>query len=204
MSKPDPLASLVNGATLEFLLLTLLVTGCATSPTGTDREQTMKERPLIVIQSYEGGLTAVRAANPDIKLSLGRDAALPTESVLLVEYPAPTGDPAGRDIWCNAENFDWTKGRAISFQVKPEHPIRISVSFLDRNRVAYTSWTQLQANVWQAVRIQFDQIRPNPYFQPPGANTGAPIDVSEVRGIGFAPQDQSAGRLAISRFVVVE
>jgi hypothetical protein len=200
----NPLVSLVSGAAAKFLAVTWLVAGCADAPTHTDREQTRKESALIVIQSYERGLAAVRAANPDVKLSLRQDAALPAESVLLVEYPAPTGNPAGRDVWCNAENVDWTKGHAISFQVKPDHAIRLSVSFLDRNRVAYTSWTQLQAGVWQPVRIPFDQIRPNPYFQPPGANTGAPIDVSEVKGIGFAPQDQSAGRLAISRFVVVE
>ena len=142
--------------------------------------------------------------NPNVKLKLDRDPALPDQPVLLVEYPASTGNPAERDIWCDAQNVDWTSGRAISFQVKPDHALRLSVSFLDRNRVAYTSWTELQGAAWQTVRISFDQIRPNPYFQPPGAKTGAPIDVSEVTRIGFAPQHQAAGRLAISRFVVVD
>jgi hypothetical protein len=82
--------------------------------------------------------------------------------------------------------------------------MNLSVSFLDRNGVAYTTWTELQGGAWQTVRISFDQIRPIPYFQPPGANIGAPIDVSEVLRIGFAPQDQAAGRMAISRFVVVD
>ena len=62
----------------------------------------------------------------------------------------------------------------------------------------------LQEGVWQSIRISFAEIRPNPYFQPPDARKGAPIDVSEVNGLGFAPQDKTAGRLAISRFVVIE
>jgi hypothetical protein len=124
--------------------------------------------------------------------------------VLLVDYPPATDNPAGRDVWCDAENRDWTRGRAISFQIKPDHAIRLSVSFLDRNRVAYTDWSELEADAWQSVRIPFDRIRPNPYFQPPDARTGARIDVSEVKAIGFAPQDQAGGRLAISSFVVVD
>lgn len=76
------------------------------------------------------------------------------------------------------------------------------MSFLDRNRVAYTTWTELKGGVWQAVGIPFDEMRPNPYFQPPDAKTGAPIDVSEVKSIAFAPQDRTAGRFTISRFVL--
>lgn len=78
------------------------------------------------------------------------------------------------------------------------------MSFVDRNRVAYTSWSDLRAGEWQTVRIAFEQLKPNPYFQPPGAQTGAPLDVSEVKAIGFAPQDPQSGRIAISRFVIAD
>jgi hypothetical protein len=67
-----------------------------------------------------------------------------------------------------------------------------------------TDLTYHRARAHGTVRIAFDEIRPNPYFQPPGANTDAPLDVSEVTRIGFAPQDQGAGRLMISRIVVVD
>src|SRR5262245_31070717 len=68
--------------------------------------------------------------------------------------------------------------------------------------VAYTAWTELRGGVWQLVRIPFDEIRPNPFFQPPDAKTGAPLDVSDVKGIAFAPLDRTSGRLAIGRLVV--
>jgi hypothetical protein len=158
--------------------------------------------PVIVIQAYKDGLAGVRAANPDVHLSVARDPTAPSEPVLLVEYPARSADPAGRDVHCDAENHDWSGGRAVSFHVKPAQPMRLSVSFLDRNRVAYTAWTELKGGVWQLVRIPFDEIRPNPYFQFPDAKTGAPIDVSAVKSIAFAPQDQTAGQFAIGRFAV--
>jgi hypothetical protein len=63
-------------------------------------------------------------------------------------------------------------------------------------------WTELEGGVWQLVRIPFDEIRPNPFFQPPDAKTGVPIDVSEVKNIAFAPHDQTSRRLVIGRFVV--
>jgi len=172
------------------LALAVSLTGCASS--------------AIVIRSYADGLAGVRSANPQVKLSVARDPAVSDGAVLLVEYPAASGNPAARDVWCEAEHVDWTAGRAIAFQARAEHAMRISVSFMDRNRVAYTSWSELPAGEWQTVRVAFEQIKPNPYFQPPGAKTGAPLDVSEVKAIGFAPQDPGAGRIAISRFVVVD
>ena len=156
----------------------------------------------IVIQAYSDGLAGVRAANPDVHLSIARDPSISEERVLIVAYPAPTGDPAGRDVQCVAVTQDWTGGRVISVQVKPDNPLRLSLSFIDRNQVVYTSWKDLKGGVWQLVQIPFDEIRPNPFFQPPGAKTGAPLDVGDVKFIAFAPQDKASGRLAIGRFVV--
>lgn len=131
---------------------------------------------MLVIHAYKDGLAGVRAANPGVKLSLGLDPALADEPVLVVDYPVPTNDPAGRDVGLDADTRDWTVGRAIFFRIKPAHAIKLSVSFLDRNRVAYTMWTELQGGIWQPVRVSFDEIRPNPYFQLPDAKTGTRID----------------------------
>jgi Carbohydrate binding domain (family 11) len=158
--------------------------------------------PATVIRAYGETLGGVCTAPPGVRLSVGRDSSLPDERVLIVEYPPPTKDPAGRDVQCAADNRDWTAGGAISFQINPEHAMRLSVSFLDRNRVAYTAWTELKGPGWQVVRIPLHEIRPNPFFQPPDANRGAPIDVSDVKFIAFAPQDPLSGRLTIGRFVV--
>jgi hypothetical protein len=86
----------------------------------------------------------------------------------------------------------------------PAAAIRLSVSFVDRNGVVDTSWTHLESGVWQTVRIEFAAIRPNPYFQPPSAKVGAPLDLTEVKVLAFAPQDSRAGRLAIAQITLVD
>lgn len=164
---------------------------------------TAPDAPVAVIQQYRDGLSTACVARPDVRLSVDRDPSL-DQSVMLIEYPAPSGDPAARDVRCEAEDRNWAAGRAISFQIKPGTAMRLSVSFLDRNGVGYTAWTDVKGGVWQTVSIPFAEIRPNPYFQPPGAKTGAPLDVSDVKFIAFAPQERASGRLAVGRFVVVK
>jgi hypothetical protein len=158
--------------------------------------------PVIVLQDYARGLIGVCTASPDVHLNLDRDPAIADARVLIVEYPPPANDPAARDVRCATESSDWTRGLAIAFQVKPDHAMRMSFSFADRNRVAYTAWRDLKGGVWQAVRLPFNEIRPNPFFQFPDAKTGAPLDVSDVKAIAFAPQDKTPGRLAIGAIIL--
>jgi len=159
--------------------------------------------PAIVIHAFTDGLSGVHAANPDVKLSVGHDSAQGDEPFLIVDYPTPTGEPAARDVGCDVVNRDWSSGRAIAFQIKPSHALRLSVSFVDRNHVVYTAWTDLKADLWQPVNIPFDAIRPNPYFQPPDAKVGSRLDVSDVTRIALAPQDATSGRLAITTVTVI-
>jgi len=156
---------------------------------------------MISIRSMTADLAGVHIANPQLKRSV--EIVSGQGLVLVVDYPAPGSDSAARDIWFDVENPDWTPGKTIAFTARAKRAIKLSVSFLDRNRVAYTSWTDLRAGEWQTVQIRLAEIRPNPYFQPPDAKQGAPLDVSEVTRIGIAPQDPGAGRLAISRIVLV-
>ncbi|HEX3851083.1 MAG TPA: carbohydrate binding domain-containing protein [Polyangiaceae bacterium] len=194
---------------LLWLALTAACTaGCAQhaiAPPAAPNADAKPAQHVIVIHDFKQGLTGVKAVKPDVKLSLGRDddpehAGAPT---LTVEYPKPSDNEAARDVWCEAQNRDWRPGGAISFRVKPDHAVKLSVSFIDRNGVAYTAWVMAaQPGVWQTLHISLTEIRPNPYFQPPNAKTGAPLDVSEVTSIGLAPHDDVAGRFEIGGFVL--
>lgn len=187
------------------LAAAVAVTGCShASAAKSAAPSPNSEKHVAIVHDFGTGLAGVHAANPEVKLRVAQDTALAGESVLLVDYPPPNDNPASRDVRLDAGTRNWTAGSAISFRVRPEHATRLSVSFLDRNHVAYTAWRDLQEGVWQQIRIAFAEIRPNPYFQPPDARSGAPIDVSDVNGVAFAPQDKAAGRLAISRFVLIE
>jgi len=157
---------------------------------------------VAVLQDFSAGLSHVHARNPAVKLRIDGHPAIPNERILMVDYPAPSDDPAARDVWLDVEQRDWTPGRAITFQAKPDRPTRLSISFADRNHVAFTTWIDLRDTTWQTIRVDFDTIRPNPFFQPGGATRDKPIDVSEVNGLGFAPQDRAAGRVAIGKIVL--
>lgn len=159
---------------------------------------------MATIQDFRDGTAGIHVRNPEIKVQVTDDTDAPGELVLQVIYPASTDDPAGRDIWCDAIDTDWRVGHAIHFRAKPAQPVRLSVSFLGGNRVAYTSWADLKGGEWQTVRIGLDEIQPNPYFQPPGADENSPIDVSNVARIGFAPQTPEEGELMISPLRIVE
>jgi len=159
---------------------------------------------MIVIQGYGQGLAGVRCGNPEVRLSLSRELTPAGETVLVVDFPASTGKPAERDVWCEAENRDWSSGRGVAFQVKPDQPMRFSVSFMGTNGVAYTAWWHVDGGQWQPIEMSFAEIKPNPYFQPPGANLDSPIDVGDVKRLGLAPQLKESGRIAVSKFVLVE
>ena len=158
----------------------------------------------LVIHAFENGLGGVRSSNSEVKLSIGRDPDLGEQAVLIVSYPGPTSDPGGRDVRCDAASRDWTTGHAIEFRIKPDHAIALSLSFVDRNGVVYTTRRMVTGGTWQQIHVPFEEIRPNPYFQPPGAKVGTPLDVGDVAFVAFAPQDPAAGWFAITKLVVVK
>ena len=160
------------------------------------------KQAVAVLQDFTAVMSHVHVRNPAMKLRIDDHPAIPNQRMLVVDYPAPSDDPAARDVWLDVEQRNWTRGRAIEFQAKPDHPTRVSVSFADRNHVAFTTWIDLRDTSWQNVRLDFETIRPNPYFQPPNAAVGKPKDLSEVSALGFAAQDREAGRIAIGRIVL--
>jgi hypothetical protein len=157
---------------------------------------------MTVIQDFRDGVEGVRASST-LSLRVEPAAELNGEAALHVQYPAASADPAARDVWCRAIDRDWSQGRAIEFRIKPSAALRLSVSFLDGNRVARTAWVDLRGGEWQPVSIPLAGIQPNPYFQPPGADPSKPLDVADVNGLGFAPQTPEAGSLSIGKLKVV-
>jgi hypothetical protein len=156
----------------------------------------------IIINSLTVPAT-VKPNSADVQVSIGSDASVPGEKVLTVIYPAASANPAARDVQVSAEKTDWSAGEGLMFRAKAEHPMRMSVSFMDRNHVVYTAIVNLTSGNWEQVAIAFDQIEPNAFFQPPDAKKGSAIDVSDVKFIAFAPQEKGAGRLSVTAFRVV-
>ena len=180
---------------------TLAAPSCSTRPV---RPPTTSSADAIVVHDFTHGLAGVRRANPTLELRVIPDSDAGGEPVLTVDYPMASNDPAQRDVYFDVSNRDWSAGSAILLPIKSSEATRLSVSFMDRNHIVYTSWTDLSGSAWQMIRIPFSEIRPNPYFQPPDAKKGVPLDVSDVGTFGLAPQSPSSGRLTIGRIVVVK
>jgi hypothetical protein len=81
-----------------------------------------EERSMIAIRSIDEQMSGIRANNPAVKLSVIQDAALEGDRALSMEYP-PASGPTSRDVWCDAVEQDWTRGRALSFKAKSDEPI---------------------------------------------------------------------------------
>jgi hypothetical protein len=157
---------------------------------------------MVPIKTYSPELVGVHSENPRVVLSVRADPMDAGDWVLQVEYPGQTADPADRDVWFDVDLQDWTSGRALSFRIRTERDLKLSVSFFDRNHVGYTAWTEVAGGEWRDVQLPFEQMRPNPYFQPEDAKQGAPIDVSLVAGLGVAPHDELSGCLTLGRFAL--
>ena len=118
---------------------------------------------VMVIQAYTDGLAGVRAASPDVHLSVGRDASIPDEPVLMVEYPAPSNNPASRDVQCAAEHQDWSAGQAIQSTRSCREALGVVLG--SESRRLY----DLDGIEGRRVAIGSHSVRrdaPDPYFQP--------------------------------------
>lgn len=73
-----------------------------------------------------------------------------------MEYPRPSDDLAGRDVCCDAEDRNWSRERAIAFRAKPAHPTRLSMSFMDRHHVAFTTWVDLPDTTWHQLPLSLN------------------------------------------------
>ncbi|HEY3664426.1 MAG TPA: hypothetical protein VGL19_00440 [Polyangiaceae bacterium] len=122
----------------------------AIQPASAHHPEAKADAPPIVIRDFKQGLAGVKTVKNDVKLSLGSDPEHAGELTLTVEYPKPSADDAARDVWCDTQHRDWRAGSVILFRVKPDHAVKLSVSFMDHNGVAYTAWiVAAEPGVWQ-------------------------------------------------------
>jgi hypothetical protein len=184
---------------LWFSLL-LACAGCGGAAAPTVTAPVEPARPPAIVRWFGVALEGIKTQDPELKLRVGHDVGLGDENVLFVDYPKSLAEPAARDVWVEAEVTDWSRARALSFRIKPDLAVKLSVSFIDRNRVGYTSWIELTGEQWNDVQLTLDAFRPNPRLQPPDAKPGLPVDLTEVKAFGFAPEGGAPGRLALTSF----
>ncbi len=158
----------------------------------------------IVLSDYEGTATLGRpaAASDHSSVVLALTTGESSPSALSVTYTCSGGDDqrASLDVWNETRLGDWRAFSALSFHIKPDSELVLSVSFMDGHGTGYTSKTErLSPGAWQVVTLPLNKFWHNP-FGPPGDHPGAPVDTSRVTAFGFAPQGCQSGHFSIDDF----
>jgi len=163
----------------------------------------LPSRDRVMVQDYEPGAPASKpSASTEVsRVNLALAAGETGGNALSVDYGCSGTEPrALLDVWSETRVQDWTQAGALSFRIKPDAVMSLSVSFLDGNQAGFTQRTQpLVAGVWQSVRLPLEQFRLNP-FGPQGDVPGRPVDFGHVQAFGFAPIGCSNGHFLIDDF----
>src|SRR5579883_2938992 len=91
---------------------------------------------------------------------------------------------------------DMSKAGELRFMAKCAIPGPIQVSLKDTYNVQYIAQAQVTKD-WAQVSIPLNSFRKDPYYTPPDAVLGHPMDLTKTNGMNFAPQMPGAGVLFI-------
>jgi len=116
------------------------------------------------------------------------------QKALMITFTLAQGGYCG--IW---HNFmaDMSKAGQLKFSAKCTIPGPIQVALMDANKVQYIAQAQVTKD-WSDISIPLNSFRKDPYYTPPGAVLGHPMDLSKTSGMNFAPQMVGTGTLFIS------
>jgi len=153
-----------------------------------------------VLLDYEGDSTLGKPARSSERSQVSLSLAPGDQggSALSVSYRCSGDEPQGLlDVWYDLGSVDFRSAKKLTLRVKPDSALSLSVSFLDGNHAGYTQQpSPLAAEVWQTVELPLDAFRHNPYG-PPGDKPGAPVELSGVHALGFAPRVCGDGHFLI-------
>lgn len=83
---------------------------------------------------------------------------------------------------------DWSKARALVFEVYSEEALSLQAAFVDGVQNAYVSPARdLKPGAWRSVEFAFRDFVPNPYYQPPMARKGELLDLRHVDNVSLLP-----------------
>jgi len=122
------------------------------------------------------------------------------EKALKIEGEMAAGGYMG--IWHNIA-ADLSKAGALRIPVKSSVAQDVQIAIKDKYNVQYV--TKFPATTaWSDAIIPVGSFAKDPYYTPPDAIPGNPMDLSETKGINFAPQNPGASVLTIGPVVWIE
>ncbi|HUO58619.1 MAG TPA: carbohydrate binding domain-containing protein [bacterium] len=116
------------------------------------------------------------------------------QRALHMTYNLKAGGYCG--LWHNT-SFDLSKATTIVFKAKATLPGELQFEFKDKYNVQYMVKVKVPSAAWSEVRIPVVSFIKNPYYTPPNAELGHPMDLSKVNGMNVGPQADGAGEMWI-------
>jgi len=105
------------------------------------------------------------------------------------------GDYCG--LWVRAGGSDWSRvtvpAGAKNLYIKGycKQPLELSISLSDKNGGQYTTMGTLptfKGGKWETVVIPLADFSLDPYYQPPEAVKGAPMDFTQIKQFNIQPK----------------
>jgi sialate O-acetylesterase len=97
-------------------------------------------------------------------------------------------------LWHNT-SYDLSNAKTVVFQAKTTLPGEVQMALKDKWNVQYTVKFAVKSAGWTEVKIPLASFVKDPYYTPPEAQLGHPMDFSKVTGMNFGPQAYGAGDL---------
>ncbi|GEM_PF-528302 len=100
---------------------------------------------------------------------------------------------------------DWTGAKAVRFLLYSKVPQVMGFTFKDKNNNQYTAdGPSTKGTGWETVRIPLGSFKLDPYYTPPDAVKGAPLDLSAVKSFNFQPKTGIQATVALDGLTVVK
>ena len=90
-------------------------------------------------------------------------------------------------IWRNI-SADLSKNTSFKFKVKSSLPGEVQISLRDTYNVQYTTSFRVTSKDWTEVTVPFSSFQKDPYYTPPDAISGHPMDLSQTKAMNLASQ----------------
>ncbi len=89
--------------------------------------------------------------------------------------------------------WDLSKAASLKFMAKSTLPGDLQIAIKDAYNVQYITKVQIPSADWTEVTVNLSSFAKDPYYTPPDAIAGHPMDLSKVSNLNFSPQAVGSG-----------
>lgn len=120
-------------------------------------------------------------------------------SYLVIDYDLKQGGYCGmyHRTGSSWDGQNWNGGKTLSFNLYCKQPLVIGLAIKDKNNNQYVANSSMsKGGNWEKITVNLADFKLDPYYTPPDAIKGAPLDLSAVKSLNI--QAQTVGKYTLS------